>query len=414
MTALPAAIVLGIDTPIGLSVVRELGAMNIPVHGIGRTADAIGASSRYVTGTSVRRNGPLASWLPDVIRETGAKALFAISESDLVALSRLDQIIGGCRILTPRAEKLDLVLDKSKTLACARRLDITTPESWQPQARQDFAVMAAARTYPVVVKWADPAAMSGALDDACLPFIKSEFARDARELLTILRRYDRLNAWPLVQQYCPGHGLGQMLYMKDGRATLRFQHRRIHEWPPEGGVSTLCTAEPLDRHREQMTRSEALLTSIGWEGPAMVEYRHDPATGRYWLMEVNGRFWGSLPLARACGAHFAWEGYRREILGDHGDAPAPRAGLRARYMIPETRRLARVFRRSAIADPTFRARPWHDLAAYVLGFLDPRTRYYVFSPLDPGPFIADLKAGMAKLLRRGTHAPERPPLPRSG
>ena len=36
----------------------------------------------------------------------------------------------------------------------------------------------------------------------------------------------------------------------------------------------------------------------------MVEYRHDPLSGQYWLMEVNGRFWGSLPLATAAGADF--------------------------------------------------------------------------------------------------------------
>jgi hypothetical protein len=134
----------------------------------------------------------------------------------------------------------------------------------------------------------------------------------------------------------------------------------------------------------------------------MVEYRHDPETGRYWLMEINGRFWGSLPLARECGAHFAWEGYRRRILEERDEAPPPRAGLRTRYMIPETRRLARLlFGRAAIADPFFRARPLRDLASYLIGFLDPRMRYYVFSPSDPGPFLADMKAALAKAVPPG-------------
>ena len=56
----------------------------------------------------------------------------------------------------------------------------------------------------------------------------------------------------------------------------------------------------------------------------MVEYRHEPGSGRYWLMEVNGRFWGSQPLAWHCGAHFAWESYRRSVLGQGDAAPAPR------------------------------------------------------------------------------------------
>jgi protein-tyrosine-phosphatase len=36
----------------------------------------------------------------------------------------------------------------------------------------------------------------------------------------------------------------------------------------------------------------------------MVEFRVDPETGRFWLMEINGRFWGSLPLAIFAGVDF--------------------------------------------------------------------------------------------------------------
>ena len=401
MSRLPPALLLGIDTPIGLSVVRELGSHGVPVHGIGRSRAAIGAHSRFIAGSSVREAGPLAEWLPTLIRRTGAKALFAISEGDLIALAAMPEEIGGCRILTPRAGPLAIVLDKRETLARARGLGIDVPIGWQPGDGEDFSARAAALSYPVVVKWPDPMAVAAMLERRGLALVKAEFARDPAALLAILDRYAPLGRWPIVQGYCPGHGLGQMIHMAAGRATLCFQHRRLHEWPPEGGVSTLCAAEPIDRHQAQMAKSEALLGDIGWEGPAMVEYRHDPATGRYWLMEINGRFWGSLPLARACGAHFAWEAYRRQILGEH-DEPGPyRSTLRARYMIPETRRLIRLlFGRGEIADPFFRPRPLRDLAVWLLGFVDPRTRYYVFSPSDPGPFVADLRSTLRKALSR--------------
>jgi predicted ATP-grasp superfamily ATP-dependent carboligase len=402
VTTLPPAIVLGIDSPIGLTVVRELGGHGVPVHGIGKPG-AIGRASRYCTSFSARPSGPIADWLPDMIEQSGAAALLAIGESDLVALAGLPATIGGCRILTPRAEPLRIVLDKSATLARAAALGIDTPPSWQPLEDEDFTARAAALSYPAVAKWADPAEIAAALRAHGLEFVKAEFLRDPADVARLLARYAPLGRWPLIQSYCPGVGLGQMLFMADGVATLAFQHRRLHEWPPEGGVSTYCAAEPLDRHRAQMERSIALLRAIDWQGPAMVEYRHDPATGRYWLMEINGRFWGSLPLARHCGAEFAWEQYRRAILADTTPAPAPRGGLRARYMVPETRRLARLlFRRSVIADPAFVARPLGDLASYLLGFVDPRTRYYVLSPGDIGPSLADIRAMLRKAARRET------------
>jgi predicted ATP-grasp superfamily ATP-dependent carboligase len=396
----PPAIVLGIDSPIGLTVMRELGAHGVPVHGIGK-AGSIGSGSRYCTAFTPRPQGPIAEWLPGLITQSGAAALLAIGESDLLALAALPETIAGCRILAPRAGPLATVLDKSRTLTIAAMLGIDTPQGWQPVEGEDFKAHAATLLYPAVAKWADPADVADLLARNGIDFVKAEFLRTPEDAAALLARYAPLGRWPLIQSYCPGNGLGQMLYMAEGKAVLTFQHRRLHEWPPEGGVSTWCAAEPRALHLAQMARSEALLAAIGWEGPAMVEYRHDPATGRYWLMEVNGRFWGSLPLARHCGAHFAWEQYRRGVLGETGPAPTPRDGLRARYMIPETRRLARLlFRRGAIADPAFVATPLRDLANYLLGFLDPRTHYYVLSFGDIGPSLADLRAVFRKIARR--------------
>lgn len=403
MTSLPPVIILGIDTPIGLTVIRELGARGVPVHGIGRTENALGRASRYCSSFSLRPAAlQLAQWLPERIAATGAKALLAISETDLIALAELEPMIGQCRILTPRSAQLALVLDKTATLARARQLGIDVPESWLPGAEEDFQARAGKLEYPLVAKWPDPPSIAGLLEARGLALVKAEFIHNAADLMALLNRYAPLGRWPLIQQYCPGVGLGQMLYMDAGKAALRFQHRRLHEWPPEGGVSSFCRAEPGQHHQAQMARSEALLQAIEWQGPAMVEYRHDPATGRYWLMEINGRFWGSLPLAWHCGAHFAWESYRRAVLGETTPAPAPHGNLRARYMVPETRRLLRVlFNRRAISDPFFHNRPVGDLLSYVAGFADPRMRYYVFSMRDPGPFISDVKSMAGKLVRRG-------------
>jgi predicted ATP-grasp superfamily ATP-dependent carboligase len=401
MTMLPPAIVLGIDTPIGLTVVRELGARGVPVHGVGRNPDAIGRASRYCTSFSVRPPDRLEKWLPDLIIKTKARALLAISEADLVALSALDPIIRGCAILTPRAAPLSIVLDKRKTLENARDIGIDTPKSWQPVIGDDFATRASACTYPAIAKWADPTAIARDLEALGFPMVKAEYVHDKDQLIALINNYAPLGTWPVIQSYCPGFGLGHMLYMKDGNATLRFQHRRLHEWPPEGGTSTLCTSLPLDTHQDQMARSEQLLRRIGWEGPAMVEYRFDPATGRYWLMEINGRFWGSQPLASHCGAKFAWEAYRLGVLGEVDTVNTPIKHRRARYMIPETKRLIRVWRdQRAIADPHFKAKPVTGLLRYITGFFDPKMRYFLFDWRDPMPFWADFSAVIKKAARR--------------
>ncbi|CAN5238827.1 hypothetical protein BH10PSE13_BH10PSE13_24780 [soil metagenome] len=390
---LPTAIVLGVDSAIGLTVVRELGRHGVPVVAIGKSAKAIGRYSRHTARFVVRPKGrDLGDWLPEVIRESGAAVLLAISEGDLVALATLPDIIEGCRILTPRADRLAIVLDKTRTLEAAARVGIDAPSGWQPLAGEDFAAKAATLPYPAILKWSDPPAMWAALETAGLPFEKIDYATDAADLLAKLARYDGLGAWPLVQGWCGGYGFGQMLMMAGGTARLRFQHRRLREFPASGGVSTLCASVPLSEHADQMAKSEALLRAIGWEGPAMVEYRHDQATGRYWLMEINGRYWGSLPLASQAGAHFAWEQYRAAVPEAGEATQPPYARRRARYAIPDTKRLLQILRSPAAVTAPGQKPPsrWQEGLAYAAEFLHPRTGYYVWDWRDPMPLVGDI------------------------
>lgn len=381
MSSLPPVLLLGVDTPIGLCVMRELGRHGVPVFGIGRSERAIGATSRYCTQFHVRGKGPLHTWLPELAEKAGAAALMAISEGDLIELADLPEQLGQCRVLTPRKEELDQVLDKERTLALARELGIETPinHSGSPDR------------WPVVLKWADPMLVQPRLEAAGLPFLKAEIVRSEKELADALSRYAPVGMKPLVQSFASGHGLGQMFYRRNGKTTLYFQHERLHEWPPEGGVSTLCQSVPPHLHAACRVRSEALLERVGWEGPAMVEYRHDPVTDAFVLMEINGRFWGSLPLACASGAEFGWEHYRQQILGETDSSPAWKSGVRARYMIPETRRLLRLlFGKFEQVDPHVRLRRWQSLWRWLSGFADPQTHYYVLAKDDLGPFLRDI------------------------
>ena len=383
---------LGVDSPIGLTVLRELGARGVPVLALGKPA-SIGRASKYASEFAVRPAGTIAGWLPDLCAAHGIGAVMAVSEGDLVQLAELKHKLPGVIMAVPDPEPLALVLDKARTLDMARKVGIAVPASWQPLAGEGRAARATALAYPVAIKWSDPVAAGPLLDTAGLVLEKVEYADHAAALLAILARYETLQMWPLVQEWCPGHGLGQMLYMAGGKATLRFQHRRLREWPASGGVSTLCEAVPLSEHAALMVQSEALLAAIGWEGAAMVEYRHDPATGKSVLMEINGRFWGSIPLASRCGAQFGWETFRRRVLDQTNDeTPALRPG-RARYMVPDTKHLIAVLRDPAV---TLGAKA-RLAASFVGGFLDPRTGYYVWSARDPGPLFADLKAILGKV-----------------
>jgi predicted ATP-grasp superfamily ATP-dependent carboligase len=233
-----------------------------------------------------------------------------------------------------------------------------------------------------------------------IELVKAEYCHGPDALRRAIGRYTALGKLPLVQSYAPGSGLGHMIFMRDGKALLKFQHRRIAEWPPEGGFSVICESLPLEHTPALMEKSVELLRRIDWVGPAMVEYRYDQQADRAVLMEVNGRFWGSLPLAYYSGAHFAWLTYSALGLGEVPDPRSARAGVRCRYVTPELKRLLRiVFTPGAIQNRALRFSPIRETLAFLFRFADLRFRYYVFALRDPLPCVVDFWFSVVKLFR---------------
>lgn len=397
----PAVLLLGIETPIGLAIIRELGERGVPVHGLGRGPHGLGRYSRHLAAAHERAP---ADTLVAQIRALAAPpedwVLMAISESDIAWINTHREALGPLRCLVPSAEAMALAVDKARTLALAAETGIAVPRSFTVETPEDSARIARECRFPVVLKWADPASVMPALHRLGIGFAKFEYCHSAAELEHALQRYRPIGRYPLVQEYCRGYGLGQFVFMHEGKPLRVFQHRRLHEWPPEGGFSTLCESLPAGEHAALMERSVALLQRMNWVGPAMVEYRYDPAEDRAVLMEVNGRFWGSLPLAYHAGAGFAWLTYSVLGRGEIPALPEPRARLLCRFGLPETKRLLTIlFRPEKIQDRSLRFHRGREILSFLAGLASPRMRYFVWDRRDPLPFLADLWWSLVGVLR---------------
>jgi protein-tyrosine-phosphatase len=199
----------------------------------------------------------------------------------------------------------------------------------------------------------------------------------------------------LFQEYAPGEGVGIELLMAGGEPRMLFQHRRLLEHPSTGGVSVVAIAEELSP--ELVQSSVTLLREIGWEGPAMVEYRYDRASRRAALMEINGRFWGSLGLSIAAGVDFpfgAWE------LA-HGRQVTPskyRMGTRARWTTGVLLRLHELFANPR-NDGLARSSAWGALFGAPKLFL-PGVRDMLWAWDDPYPAVSELTLAAGRLLRQ--------------
>lgn len=402
-SSLPPCIVLGLETQIGLGIVRELGRAGVPVIGIAHDPDAIGLASRYLSRKLVvnpPRSPELMAAICALGEEYGPCCLLAVSEANLSWLALNRNAFGRVRPIVPTPEKLAIVLDKQRTLKAAREVGIAVPETVELSSMAQANELAANFKFPAVLKWKDPNAVAQKLSAAGLELLKAEYVYTPEQFLTAARRYESLAEWPIVQAYCPGRGLGQFFYMHLGQAVRRFQHMRVAEWPPEGGFSSVCDSVALDQHQALQEKSIELLRHVGWEGVAMVEYRWDPATNQAVLMEINGRYWGSYPLALHCHADFALISYYLESGLGAPTLPTPCQQVRCRMMSTELKRLARIFLHpELIVDRTFKIDKWAELARFFADFFKRDVKYYVWDRGDPRPFIIDVKNLIKKVVR---------------
>jgi predicted ATP-grasp superfamily ATP-dependent carboligase len=211
--------------------------------------------------------------------------------------------------------------DKATLSRAARAAGIAYPAervvTWDE--RND---LAPDQTYPVVIK------PSRSVNDGTKHTVK--YAADSKELSTRIAALPKAAFPLLLQERIVGPGTGVFLLMWDDKVVARFAHRRIREKPPSGGVSVYSESIALDPSLADA--STRLLHTFGWRGVAMVEYKRDAASGTPFLMEINGRFWGSLQLAIDAGVDFPAL-LVDTALGRRGDRPPPdyRSGVRARW-----------------------------------------------------------------------------------
>jgi predicted ATP-grasp superfamily ATP-dependent carboligase len=105
----------------------------------------------------------------------------------------------------------------------------------------------------------------------------------------------------ILQEWIDGVGIGaSFIFSRYHKVVAYFGHRRILERFPDGGPSVIAESY---LYPEALKNGAKLLKALKWQGVAMTEFRlrYD---GKLYFMELNPRFWGTLPLAIASGVDF--------------------------------------------------------------------------------------------------------------
>ncbi len=206
---------------------------------------------------------------------------------------------GLTKLAIASARALATVTDKQATLELARVLGVPVPETRVVTTRAEACAAAAGLRYPLVLKPAISRRLLSAEDRIESGAVS--FARDPLELEQRMQRMAGGHA-VLLQEYETGSGVGIECLAREGRVLRAFQHRRLAEIPVSGGASAWRESVPLDP--ELLEYARRLIAALSWTGLIMVEFKLGK---KPWLIEINGRVWGSLPLACLAGVDFPGE-----------------------------------------------------------------------------------------------------------
>ncbi|MDP9342862.1 MAG: ATP-grasp domain-containing protein [Actinomycetota bacterium] len=370
-----------------LAAVRALGRAGWQVHVASPERSDLAAASRWARRWLFvpRPEDDLDAFVAAAATASAAseaEVVFGCGDAEILALSGGRDLLGASVGYGPHRSVVR-ALDKLELDQAARRAGIATPRT-APATQEHLVTFPG----PVVVKarlhWSPSSKGAPARQATLISGDPEEVTRRAEEIRAA-------GGEPIVQEMLHGKLLSVTTLVDAHGATPAEVHQVAQRvWPTPAGGS--ARARTVRADAELSARVRALLSELEWEGLAHVQFLV-PDDGVPRLIDLNGRFYGSMALALAAGPNFP-DLWARLATGRSLPRTAPpRVGVRFQWLEGDLLR-ARVERRGGLG---------RDMLGCVAGA--PFATHSIWSAGDRGPFWDHMRflAGLAvrKLARRG-------------
>ncbi len=327
--------------------------------------------------------GEAVEALKALVRRIHPAAVLPMDDYALWLCTCLDS---GVQVAGPTGFGAECALDKAIQIDHAARAGLPVPDTQVVRSLRD----AASIDSPVMVKSAR--AVYEADDKLVSP--SGVVCADDRELQQASTR-----SWlppMLIQPLISGVGEGLFGHVGPRGVVAWSAHRRVRMVNPQGSTSSACRSHEVDA--QLVEPSERFLRAIGWRGMFMLEFLRD-GEGQPWFMELNGRAWGSMALARRRGFEYpAWTVTDALQPGFDPTPPVSPTDILCRNLGLELVHLMFVARGPQSEAPI----PWPRLHRAVRDVcrLDRGDRWYNWSSSEPRVFLADTASTLGLYLRK--------------
>jgi predicted ATP-grasp superfamily ATP-dependent carboligase len=390
--------ILVTDTSRGsaITIIRSLGRRGWQVIAADSNPNSLGFRSRYVHETLVYPPPDtdakgMAAALLKAVEERRVDLLIPVTDAVILpVIEQRNAFERFCKVAIPDdIESLGIVTDKLKTLELANSLGVPTPRTKLVDTAAEALEAAEEIGFPLVLKPQSSRLYTGQSSEG----FNVTYAENPDDLVMKMGRFEG-RCPVLLQEYYIGTGHGVELLTWKGEPLAAFEHKRLREIPISGGASSFREGVPLDSARyDYATR---LLKAIKWTGLAMVEFKVGSQGPK--LMEINGRIWGSLPLAVHSGVDFP------AMLVDvylndkrpNGVNNTYKVGVRSRNLELDMLWIASVMAGQK-RYPFMQMPSRMQAVAAFLGLFNPTYKFDILSWEDPRPGMAEIPKVIRKL-----------------
>ncbi|MGI9319514.1 MAG: carboxylate--amine ligase [bacterium] len=306
----PYAVVVGLDSVVGLQTARILKWRGVPVLGV--TDDPSSFCCRTNVCEKIITTSPGSDGFIETLEElaqnlTEKAVLYPCSDMSVLHLSRNRQRLeDDYHIQLPPSDIVEMLLDKVSFHRYAEENGFPIPKTLFIKSRSDAEQAASELNFPCILK--PPKKTSEWLSHAKVGVYKVDNADD------LLPLYDICKDWTdilMIQEWIEGSDSNlftcNCYFDKKSTPLVTFVSRKLRQWPPEAGTGTY--GEEC-RNDAVLHETISLFSSVAYSGLGYLEVKQDKRTGNHYIIEPNiGRPTGRSAIAEEGGVELIYAMY---------------------------------------------------------------------------------------------------------
>jgi predicted ATP-grasp superfamily ATP-dependent carboligase len=308
----------------GLGIARDLAGRKVRVVGLSADPTIYGNFTRCcevrIAPNSQEQPEQLAEMLLRLSSELGGAVIFPTRDADVLFLDRFRlELEPHYRLAIAPHDELMRVINKDELAAVAEKANVPVPRTAVIRSASELYRVESEIGFPCVLKPVKAVNWRGKES-----WIKVGARKALRvdDVSTLRREYELLSTVDpevLVQQWIPG-GSDQIVVLggyvrQNSELDAYFTARKLVQSPDDFGTG--CLVESADIP-EVVELSRRLFKALNYRGMAEVEYKHHPASGEYYLIEINTRHWDWHRLGSVSGINLSWTAYS-DLIGQEAE-----------------------------------------------------------------------------------------------